>query len=254
MTSSGIVAEKSSVCRAAESGSVCDDAADVGPEAHVHHAVRFVEHERVELVEADGLAAHVIHQPAGSRDDDVDAGLERALLRPHVDAAVDRDAGDVGVIDEALDVVFDLHGELARRREDEDARVAALFRRGGARPAASGSGSAAGTPPSCRCRCRRSRSRSSPLMTIGNDRALNRRGRGEAADADAFDERGLEAERVEADRPRIVCGLRPSTSRVVAGTWKCEPSRLPRQRPRAVLVVPVGRSGPDAVLNESSKS
>ena len=133
MTSSGIVAEKSSVWRAAESGSVCDDPPDVGPEAHVHHAVRFVEHERVELVEGDRLAAHVIHQPAGRGDDDVDAGFQRALLRTHVDAAVDGDAGDVGVIDEALDVVFDLDGELARRREDEHARVAALFRCRGAR-------------------------------------------------------------------------------------------------------------------------
>ena len=35
--------------------------------------------------------------------------FERALLRAHVDAAVDGDARDVGVIGEALDVVFDLH-------------------------------------------------------------------------------------------------------------------------------------------------
>ena len=86
-----------------------DDAADVGPEAHVHHPVRLVEHERLELVEVDGAVALVIHQPAGRGDDDVDAGLERALLRIHRDAAVDRDAGEVRVIREALDVVLDLH-------------------------------------------------------------------------------------------------------------------------------------------------
>ena len=110
------------------------------------------------LSKATRLAAHVIHQAAGSGDDDVDAGLQRALLRTHVDAAIDRDARDVGVIDESLDVVFDLHGQLARRREDEDARVAALLRRGAARLRAAGSGSAAETRPSCRFRCRRSRS------------------------------------------------------------------------------------------------
>jgi hypothetical protein len=45
-TSSGIVAEKSSVCRVA--GSARDDPAHVGPEAHVHHPVGFVEHEQLD--------------------------------------------------------------------------------------------------------------------------------------------------------------------------------------------------------------
>ena len=61
------------------------------------------------LVEVDGAAALVIHQPPGRGDDDVDAGLERALLRAHLDAAVDGDARERRVIREALDVVFDLH-------------------------------------------------------------------------------------------------------------------------------------------------
>ena len=37
------------------------------------------------------------------------------------DAAVDGDAGQVRVIGEALDVVLDLDGQLAGRREDQDA-------------------------------------------------------------------------------------------------------------------------------------
>ena len=68
------------------------DLADVGPEAHVHHAVGFVEHEDLELREVADVAAHVIEQPARRGDDDVDAGLERALLRFHRHAAVDGDA------------------------------------------------------------------------------------------------------------------------------------------------------------------
>ena len=43
----------------------------------------------------------------------------------------------------------------------------------------------------------------------GDDGALDRRRRGESANADAFDQRGLEPERVEADRLGIVRGLRP---------------------------------------------
>ena len=43
----------------------------------------------------DGAAALVIHQAPGRGDDDVDAGLERAFLRAHLDAAVDGDAREV---------------------------------------------------------------------------------------------------------------------------------------------------------------
>jgi hypothetical protein len=65
----------------------------------------------------------VIHQAARCGDDDVDAGLERTLLHAHLDAAVDRGAGDVRVVGETVDFVLDLHRELARRREDEDAAL-----------------------------------------------------------------------------------------------------------------------------------
>jgi len=64
----------------------------------------------------------VIHQPPRRGDDDIDAGLERTFLRAHFDASVDRGARDGRVVREAVDLVFDLHGELARRREHEHAR------------------------------------------------------------------------------------------------------------------------------------
>ena len=135
------------------------DAADVGPEAHVHHAVGFVEHEHLELREVADAAAHVIEQPARRGDDDVDAGLEGALLRLHRHAAVDGDARDGRVIREALDLVVDLRRELARRREDQRARR--MLRGARRRPrdprGAAARGSAARTRRSCPCRFRRSR-------------------------------------------------------------------------------------------------
>ena len=76
------------------------------------------------------LLPHVIHQPARRGDDDVDAGFERALLHAHLDAAVDRGAGDGGVIGEAVDFVLDLHRELARRREHEHAALRGRCRAG----------------------------------------------------------------------------------------------------------------------------
>ena len=85
ITSSGIVAEKSIVWRDVGRRQRLGDLADVGPEAHVHHAVGFVEHEDLELREIADAAAHVIEQPAGRGDDDVDAGLER--IAPAVPSA-----------------------------------------------------------------------------------------------------------------------------------------------------------------------
>ncbi len=57
------------------------DLSHVRPEAHVHHAVGFVEDEDLELREVADVAPHVIEQSSRGRDDDVDAGFERALLR-----------------------------------------------------------------------------------------------------------------------------------------------------------------------------
>ena len=73
----------------------------------------------------DRVVPHVIHQPARRGDDDVDAGLERALLHVHRHAAVDGDARDRRVIGQALHLIFDLHGQLARRRQHQRARAAA---------------------------------------------------------------------------------------------------------------------------------
>ena len=65
-----------------------DDPADVVDEAHVEHAVGFVEHEHLDAIEMDGTVLHEVEQPAGGGDQDVDAVRERA------DLAIDRHAAD----------------------------------------------------------------------------------------------------------------------------------------------------------------
>ena len=104
-----------------------DDAPHVGPEAHVHHAVGFVEHEQIDAGQVRVLLPHVVDQASRRGDDDVDAGAQRALLAAHFDAAVDGRARHRRVVREAVDFVFDLDRELARRREHQHA---ALGRRG----------------------------------------------------------------------------------------------------------------------------
>jgi len=105
----------------ARAGERRDDPLDVGPEPHVHHAVGLVEHEQLDRAEVGVLLAHMVHEPSGRGDDDVDAGAERALLSAHFHAAVDRGAGDRRVIGEPVDLVLDLHRELPCRRENQDA-------------------------------------------------------------------------------------------------------------------------------------
>ena len=77
------------------------------------------------LLFAAGLtvSAHVIHKPSRGGDDDVDAGLEGAFLRPHFDAAVDRRRRDRRVIRQADERILDLDGQLAGGRENQRPRV-----------------------------------------------------------------------------------------------------------------------------------
>jgi hypothetical protein len=82
-----------------------DDALDVGQEAHVEHAVGLVEHQDRDLVEHHRLVLHVVEQPPGRRDEDLDARAQLRDLRVHVDAAVDDGAAQrqvLAVVAEAL--------------------------------------------------------------------------------------------------------------------------------------------------------
>ena len=77
--SSGMVAENSSVCRSL--GQLGDDLPDVADEAHVEHAVGFVEHEHLDAVETQRVALHQVEQAARRRHQHVDAVRQRAHLR-----------------------------------------------------------------------------------------------------------------------------------------------------------------------------
>ncbi len=216
MTSSGIVAENSSVCRAAQSGSDPTIRRTSGqkPMSIIRSASSSTSVSS--LSNATAPLRMVIHQPAGRRDDDVDAGLQRALLRIHRYAAVDRDARQVRVIREALDIVLDLTRQLAGRREDQHAREPALLRRRLAR---------AEHPIQNRQEegCRFAGARiGAPNEVVavhhdGDDGALDRCRDGEAADPDALDERGAQAQRLERYRAGVVLRLDPRDVRARRG-------------------------------------
>ena len=180
-----------------------DDAPDVGPEAHVEHAVGFVEDQRLEAVEL-GARPHVVHQPARRGDDERDARGQGPRLRLHRGAAVDGHAADAGVIAEALHVVVDLDGQLAGRRQHQHPRAGRLgWRAGGV------GGGRRGQQPIDQRQHEGGRLAGAGFgagddVAAGADqrqhRRLDRRGVGEAAVADAGDQLLVEAERLEGER------------------------------------------------------
>ena len=98
-----------------------DDPLDVGQEAHVEHPVGLVEDEDLDLAEVGDLLADEVEQPAGRRDEDLDAGAQRLDLRVHRDAAVDDGRAQRHGPAVGADALVDLHRELAGRDEDERA-------------------------------------------------------------------------------------------------------------------------------------
>ena len=64
-----------------------DDAFDIVYEAHVKHAIGFVEYQHFDARKVDISLLCVIEQTAGCRDEDVDAVSERRNLRVHPDPA-----------------------------------------------------------------------------------------------------------------------------------------------------------------------
>jgi hypothetical protein len=70
-TSLGIVAEKSSVCRAEGSAEMIRRTS--GQKPHVHHPVGLVEDQQFDGAQVGVLLPHVIHQTPRRGDDDVDA-------------------------------------------------------------------------------------------------------------------------------------------------------------------------------------
>ena len=98
-------------------GQVREDALQVGQEADVEHAVGLVEDDVLDLVQHAVLRLDVVEQPPRRRDEHLDALLQLERLRLHVDAAEDDGDAQLRVRGVALDVVGDLVGELARRRD-----------------------------------------------------------------------------------------------------------------------------------------
>jgi hypothetical protein len=90
-------------------------------EADVEHAVGFVEHEHFDVPEVEEALLEEVFEAARGGDEDVDAAAELGDLLALADAAEDDGRLHAHGAAVSLDLLFDLSGELAGRREDESA-------------------------------------------------------------------------------------------------------------------------------------
>ena len=101
-----------------------DDPLDIGDEAHVQHAVGFVDHQQLGVGQQDGAAVEHVQQPARRRDQHVDAAVQHVLLVGHALAADDQGVGQLQVFAVLDKILGDLQREFAGRLQDQAARHA----------------------------------------------------------------------------------------------------------------------------------
>jgi hypothetical protein len=104
-----------------------DDGFDVFDEAHVQHAVGFVQHQHFQAGEVNTARAHVVHQTARSGHDQVDRAGQGAGLVAEGGAA--NQAGGfhpAQVLAVFQGVLFHLLSQFAGRAQNQNARALAL--------------------------------------------------------------------------------------------------------------------------------
>ena len=104
-------------------GQIGNELAHILDEAHVEHAVGFVDDERGAFVEAHLFLAHQIEQAARCGDENIDAVAHRFDLLALAHAAKDDGVAQMQMAAIGFQTVTDLHGQFARRREDERAHA-----------------------------------------------------------------------------------------------------------------------------------
>ena len=102
-----------------------EDGLEVVLEAHVEHAVGFVQHQELQAAEIDAAGVHLVEHAARRGHEDVDAVLQHAVLQRVGHAADDREGLHAHVAAVGVSGFRHLHREFARGREHQDARAAA---------------------------------------------------------------------------------------------------------------------------------
>ena len=159
-------------------------------EAHVGHAVGFVDDDDLHLVEHDFVALDQVAEAAGAGDEDVDTLPERLDLEAVARAAEHGRDPQLADAAEPLQLAGHLGGELAGRHEDERPRPP------GDGPLRRGRRSGCRRPGSCRSRWGPGRSVAAGEAVRDGER-LDREGRVNAAGLQVETSWAGTAERVE---------------------------------------------------------
>ena len=104
---------------------------DVMDEAHVQHAVGFVEHEELDLAQIEVALLMVIQQAAGRGHQHVNAIAQTRQLRAHAHTTEHHHGLDRQVLAVDAHTLFDLGGQLTRGGEDERTDGPLALRDGG---------------------------------------------------------------------------------------------------------------------------
>jgi len=107
-----------------------DDALDRRQEAHVEHAVGFVQDQHFDRVKLHAAAVQVVDQTARAGHQHVHAATQLLDLRLHADATEQGGHIELQVAAVGLEAVGDLHRQLAGRHQHQRARLARAGRRG----------------------------------------------------------------------------------------------------------------------------
>jgi hypothetical protein len=96
-----------------------DDSTDVADEAHVEHAIRFIEHEDLDRGEIDTALTDEIEQPPGRCHHDVGSGAETPNLVRLAHSAEDGGMPQREVPAVRVEALSNLSGQLAGRTQDQ---------------------------------------------------------------------------------------------------------------------------------------
>lgn len=108
-------------------GAALHDAAHIRQEAHVQHAVRFIEDEVLHLIETDGAAVQVIDKPSGSSHQDVHSTFKLIHLLTVADTAEDDNGAQIGETGEITEGGLHLGSQFTGGFQHQHARCGGGF-------------------------------------------------------------------------------------------------------------------------------
>jgi hypothetical protein len=98
---------------------------EIRKKSHVEHLICFIKHQNLKCLEIDGVARHMIKEPARAGYNEIDSALEALHLALHVHAAVNGAAREPRLRAVFLNALINLLHQLTGRGDDKCANDAA---------------------------------------------------------------------------------------------------------------------------------